>query len=112
MFGHQDLMLCTARGKPLTRSGWLFELKYDGFRVLIAKHRKQTRLLSRRGRDMSHSFPELIACLHDLADLVIDGELVVLIGKRRPYSLDDRLQYHAQRWLTTPMERRKHFRLV
>ena len=78
MFGHQDLMLCTATGKPFTRAGWLFELKYDGFRALIVKHRKQTRLLSRRGRDMSNSFPELIACLHDLPDLVIDGELVVL----------------------------------
>ena len=74
MLGHHDLMLCTATGKPFTRPGWLFELKYDGFRVLIVKHAKQTRLLSRRGRDMSHSFPELIACLHDLPDLVIGGE--------------------------------------
>ena len=45
MFGHQDLMLCTATGKPFTRPGWLFELKYDGFRVLIVKHGKRVRLL-------------------------------------------------------------------
>jgi hypothetical protein len=40
MFGHKDLMLCTATGKPFTRSGWLFELKYNGFRVLAVKQRK------------------------------------------------------------------------
>ena len=91
MFGHQDLMLCTATGKPFTRSGWLFELKYDGFRVLIVKQGKQTRLLSRRGREMSHSFPEVIACLHELPDLVIDGELVVLNDMGAP-------QFERLRW--------------
>ena len=91
MFGHQDLMLCTATGKPFTRSGWLFELKYDGFRVLIAKHGKQMRLLSRRGRDMARSFPELIACLRDLPDVVIDGELVVLNDMGAP-------QFERLRW--------------
>ncbi len=93
MFGHQDLMLCTSTGKPFTRSGWLFELKYDGFRVLIAKHGKQMRLLSRRGRDMARSFPELIACLRDLPDVVIDGELVVLNDMGAP--LFERLRWRA-----------------
>src|SRR5436305_2442997 len=93
MLDHQNLMLCAATGKPLTRSGWLFELKYDGFRVLIVRHGKQTRLRSGRGRDMSHSFPELIACLHDLPDLVIDGELVVLNDMGAP--LFDRLRWRA-----------------
>jgi len=41
MFGHQDLMLYTSTGKPFMRSGWLFELKYDGFRVLIVKQEKR-----------------------------------------------------------------------
>jgi len=40
MFGHKDLMLCTATGKTFTGSGWLFELKYNGFRVLPVKQRK------------------------------------------------------------------------
>ena len=91
MVGHQDLMLCTGAGRPFKRAGWLFELKYDGFRVLTVKHGNRTQLLSRRGRDMAHSFPELIACLHDLPDLVIDGELVVLNDMGAP-------QFERLRW--------------
>jgi bifunctional non-homologous end joining protein LigD len=44
-----------------------------------------------RGSDMAHSFPEVIACLHDLPNLVIGGELVVLNDMRAP-------QFERVRW--------------
>jgi len=44
-------MQATATAKPFRRAGWLFELKYDRFRVLVIKQGKQARLLSRRGRE-------------------------------------------------------------
>ena len=71
-------MLATAVPEPFTRPGWIFELKYDGFRVLITKQGQSVRLLSRSGRDMIASFPELLKELQALPDLTIDGELVVL----------------------------------
>src|SRR5688572_16072975 len=35
-----DLMLATPCPKPFNRTGWVFEMKYDGFRVLAIKQGK------------------------------------------------------------------------
>lgn len=84
-------MLATPTAKPFSKAGWLFELKYDGFRVLAIKQGKQTQLLSRRGRDMAKSFPELVKAMQDLPDVVIDGEMVVLNDLGAP-------QFERLRW--------------
>jgi bifunctional non-homologous end joining protein LigD len=78
MVSHLDLMLATSAAKPFDRPGWVFELKYDGFRVLAIRQGDEARLLSRRGNDLSVCFPEIVECLRDLPDSVLDGELVVL----------------------------------
>jgi bifunctional non-homologous end joining protein LigD len=75
---HRDLMLATPATKPFDRPGWVFELKLDGFRVLAIRDTKNARLLSRRGNDLSASFPEIVECLYLLPNSVLDGELVVL----------------------------------
>lgn len=52
------------------------EWKWDGIRVQMARRGGLTRLFSRSGDDISHSFPELVeAFLHEA---VLDGELLVL----------------------------------
>ena len=33
----QPLMLATAEARPFSRAGWLFEIKYDGVRVLASR---------------------------------------------------------------------------
>ena len=53
-------MLATP-GKLFSARGWVFELKYDGFRCLVTKCGDVVRLESRNGRDMSDLFPELVA---------------------------------------------------
>ena len=73
-----DLMLACPCPKPFNRKGWVFEMKYDGFRVLAIKQGKLVKLLSRRNRDMSLSFPEIVASMQDLPNIAVDGELVVL----------------------------------
>jgi bifunctional non-homologous end joining protein LigD len=81
---HKDLALLSA-GKPFSARGWIFELKYDGFRVLALKDGDRVRLLSRHGRDMAEAFPELVADLSGVdGDVAIDGELVVLDEMGRP----------------------------
>jgi bifunctional non-homologous end joining protein LigD len=75
---HLDLMHATPARAPHAKPGWVYELKYDGFRVLALKEAKQVRLLTRKGNDLSGSFPELVANLLELpGDAAIDGELVV-----------------------------------
>jgi bifunctional non-homologous end joining protein LigD len=76
---HRDLMHpMPAKLLPLGMD-WLFELKYDGFRCLALKDGRQVRLLSRRGREMAQSFPEVVAAILALRGTVaIDGERVVM----------------------------------
>jgi bifunctional non-homologous end joining protein LigD len=75
---YKDLPAPTLVRAPFTRAGWVFELKYDGFRVLAGKDGGQVTLLSRRGTNLLPNYPEVAACLRTLPDLAIDGELVVL----------------------------------
>jgi ATP-dependent DNA ligase len=77
-------MLATAASKPFDRPGWVFELKMDGFRALAVRDGDPIRLLSRRGNDLSACFPEIVACLRELPDIVLDGELVVLDDEGKP----------------------------
>jgi bifunctional non-homologous end joining protein LigD len=75
---HTDLMLATTAPRAFTADGWLFELKYDGFRILVLKEGKAVRLLTRNGNDLVDRFPEIVKGAQVLTgDLAIDGELVV-----------------------------------
>jgi len=68
-------MHATPAARPFDRAGWIFELKYDGRRVLACRQGKRVRLLDRRGGDLSRGFPEVVACLRTLPDVVLDGTL-------------------------------------
>ena len=77
-------MLATP-GKLFSAPGWIFELKYDGFRCLVVKRGGAVRLESRSGRDMSDRFPELVQEIAPIrAEFVADAELVVLDEQGRP----------------------------
>jgi bifunctional non-homologous end joining protein LigD len=67
------------RCEPFSGPGWLFELKYDGFRLLAAKDGREVTLRYRSGRDATAVFPELVAAVATLPArrLLLDGELVV-----------------------------------
>jgi|TARA_Y100000310_G_scaffold342703_1_gene447010 bifunctional non-homologous end joining protein LigD len=72
------LMLATP-SEPFTKRGWLFEIKYDGYRLLCEKDEDETRLVSRNGNDLSNTFPEIVQALARLPfkQLIIDGEAVI-----------------------------------
>ena len=87
---HEHLMLATP-GKLFSAHGWIYELKHDGFRVLVTKCGDVVRLESRNGRDMSGLFPELLDEIGAIRhDFVADGELVILDDQGCPQW--DRLQ--------------------
>ncbi|HYG62583.1 MAG TPA: DNA ligase D [Thermoanaerobaculia bacterium] len=73
--------------QPFTRPGWLFELKYDGFRLLARRDAEGgARLLYRSGRDALRYFPEVgrdVAAL-PWEGVILDGEVVVLDERGRP----------------------------
>lgn len=50
-------MLATAREMPFSRAGWIFEIKYDGYRLLTERRGREALLRSRRGHHMTATFP-------------------------------------------------------
>ncbi|HXX65858.1 MAG TPA: DNA ligase D [Polyangiaceae bacterium] len=65
---------------------WLFEMKYDGYRILAAKAGSEVRLATRRANDWTERFPPIrdaVACL-PARECVLDGEACVVDEKGRP----------------------------
>ena len=73
-----DLCVPSKGQAPFTREGWIFELKYDGFRIIATHRGRYASLLTRRGTDFTEQFPELVTELRQLPDVVLDCELVML----------------------------------
>ncbi|WP_249659696.1 DNA ligase D [Lysinibacillus fusiformis] len=79
----KPMLLTEANEIPLG-DDWLYETKYDGFRCLLLWD-EQPMLISRNGRNLNHSFPEIIEYCHQIyasikafLPLTFDGELVYL----------------------------------
>lgn len=70
-------MLATPVKDAFDHPDWFFEVKWDGVRVIATIEGASVRLHSRRGREMTSSYPE---CTGFTADrpTVIDGEIVAL----------------------------------
>lgn len=82
----QGLMLASLGSGPFSRKEWLFEIKYDGVRVLAVRIRKDIKLYGRKGQDITETYPEVARALRVLPveRLVIDGEIVALDETGRP----------------------------
>ena len=94
-------MLAETADAPFSRPGWLFELKYDGFRLLIDKSDGEIKLRYRSGLDSTRAFPEIVKAVEALPidDLLIDSEVVVLGDDGKPsfHSLQQRVQLQRER---------------
>ncbi|MBV9774497.1 MAG: non-homologous end-joining DNA ligase [Gemmatimonadetes bacterium] len=68
---------------------WVYEVKYDGVRVVAHASAGEARLVTRNGREKTVQFPEVVEELRGLAraagrPLVLDGEIVALARGRKP----------------------------
>ncbi|MDQ7820762.1 MAG: DNA ligase D [Armatimonadota bacterium] len=83
-------MLATAARNPFDDPRWLFEIKWDGVRVLATVRtrgpRREVTLRSRGGLVLNPQFPEVVEALHaqPWPDVVLDGEVVALDARGRP----------------------------
>ena len=72
-------MLATLTDGPFDDAGWIFEDKYDGFRMIATVQNGKVMLYSRNGKIISHSYVEVARALEGMkGDGVIDGELVAI----------------------------------
>ncbi len=71
-------MLATLVDEPFHRKGWVYEEKYDGYRILAYKEGKKVTLYSRNAKDRTDSFSEVARAIGGLPDptLLLDGEVV------------------------------------
>ncbi|ADG74800.1 DNA polymerase LigD, ligase domain protein [Cellulomonas flavigena DSM 20109] len=65
--------------------GWVFEVKWDGVRVLADAHDDSVRLSSRNERDVTSAYPELRG-LAALGDVLLDGEVVLMEAGRPSFT--------------------------
>jgi bifunctional non-homologous end joining protein LigD len=81
-----DFQLASRAPRAFTRTGWWFELKYDGYRILAERRGGEVRLRYRGGSDPSAQFPEVVESLRALpsGDFILDGEVVVEDSDGKP----------------------------
>lgn len=79
-------MLASIAENPFDDPNWLFEIKWDGYRVISFVEDGNVRLVSRNQNDLAPRYPELreLAKLVKVKSAILDGEVVVLDEQGRP----------------------------
>jgi bifunctional non-homologous end joining protein LigD len=114
--------------EPPATGDWIYELKFDGIRLIVLKDHDKASLLSRNQNDLSARFHEIAAAVKKLPpeECVLDGEVVALDeegrssfqllqaremeGRRSPiyFYAFDLLQLHGKTLVSLPLEVRKN----
>ena len=81
--------LATLQAQVPEGEQWLHEAKWDGYRLIAQINDGRARLWSRNELEWTAKVPEIVAALEalDLADAVLDGELVAGAGRQQDFSL-------------------------
>jgi bifunctional non-homologous end joining protein LigD len=83
----QEPQLCTLVDHVPTGSDWLHEVKYDGYRALIAVSGGKAKVFTRSGLDWTDKFPGVADAAATLpGTLLIDGEIVAFKDGRPDFS--------------------------
>ena len=86
-FNDVSAQLAKPADRPPEGGEWLYEIKYDGYRIIAFVEGGKARLVSRNGRDYSAGFREIAESLREWAQgraMVLDGEAVVLDEQGKP----------------------------
>ena len=78
-------MLAKETAEPFDDEGWLFEIKWDGYRAIAEKKKNNILLYSRNGLNFQSTYPVVVNQLKNIqAEAVFDGEIVVLGENGKP----------------------------
>ena len=88
-------MLATLVNKPFDANGWLYEIKWDGFRAIAEVENNQVELYSRNLLSFNKRFSPVVKSLqgHKLK-AILDGEIVIIDSKGK--SRFELLQHYQQ----------------
>lgn len=79
-FNQADLQLAKLVNKIPVGDDWLYELKYDGYRIVAFIQLNNVRLITRKGNDYTYRFRDVAASLINLAAgraMIFDGEMTI-----------------------------------
>lgn len=84
----RPLQLCTLVDSVPTGNGWLHEMKYDGYRALVAVAGGKAKIYTRTGLDWTEKFPGVAAAAARLSvdRALIDGEIVAFKDGKPDFS--------------------------
>ena len=114
--------------RPPAAGDWIYELKFDGIRLIAVKRVEKVSLVSRNQNELTQRFPEIADAVETLPtrECVIDGEVVALDeegrssfqllqareveGRKSPvyFYAFDLLQLEGKSLLSLPLEARKN----
>lgn len=80
-FNHTDAQLAKLEKTAPESKDWLYELKYDGYRILAYVEANNARLVTRNNKDYSQYFFEIASSLAEWAAgraMVLDGEVAIV----------------------------------
>jgi putative ABC transport system substrate-binding protein len=89
--------------RPFHRDGWVYEEKYDGWRMVVYKDGTAVRLVSRAGKEHSQRFADLAAAIRALAAVGASGAQGIIMTAE-PFFLANRgkiAQFAASKRLAT-----------
>ena len=83
----REPQLCTLVDSVPTGAAWLHEIKYDGYRALVAVAGGKARVFTRKGNDWTDKFATVAAAAAALpGTALLDGEIVALKDGRPDFS--------------------------
>lgn len=75
-------MLATLVDKPFDEPGWMYEIKWDGYRAVAMVNKGKVNLVSRNNKSFNEKFYPVVDALKNWdINAIIDGEVVVLNEK-------------------------------
>ena len=73
--------MLASKHPPFSRAGWVFEFKWDGYRVVASKDQ----FLTRNKKDATNWYPEITGALSELrSSFICDGEVCLLDERGLP----------------------------
>ncbi len=104
-FDKAEVQLAKLTSRIPEGDDWLYELKYDGYRIVAYLEGSTVRLITRNGHDYTSKFSDIAYSLIDWADgrsMVLDGEMVITDeqGKTDFQALQNYLKNHKGKSLT------------
>ncbi|MBY3235514.1 DNA ligase D [Rhizobium laguerreae] len=76
--------LCQTLERPPAGTGWIHEIKFDGYRIQMRVLDGEATLKTRKGLDWTAKYPDIAEAASTLPDAIIDGEICALDDSGAP----------------------------